>query len=279
MWKLWQWFSSKWLLWRWFSPVWYFWQWFSPVWKLWQWFSDQLWTTHLLELSVVSGLSHSVPQRDLSIAKQTNLIGFDLGAEQDNNMKVQQTFRFPSAVILSLLQLPQNCSDIEVMKPTCFPFDFHSIKSEPDLAQKAWHFPPLRRVIWRILNTLERWKCLPDHLHHFLPVRIHSDKPTHIRKDFTWYETILSVFHRFPSNGIYSMNRTSMLLKCFSYNCVATLMYSLVPGFLDKVDDLVLVQTSHHHTVHLCATIYWVKFDQVISNEHFSAQNLLHIWR
>ena len=32
---------------------------------------------------------------------------------------MDHTFKFPSAVNLSLLQLPQNCSDIEVMKPTC----------------------------------------------------------------------------------------------------------------------------------------------------------------
>ena len=29
----------------------------------------------------------------------------------------QETLRFPSAVILSLLQVPQKCSDIDVMKP------------------------------------------------------------------------------------------------------------------------------------------------------------------
>ena len=65
------------------------------------------------------------------------------------------------------------------------------------------------------------------------------------------------------------MNRTSMLLKGFSHNFVVALMDSLVPGFLDKVDNLVLVQTSHNHTVHLVATIYWVECYQDISDEHF----------
>ena len=32
-------------------------------------------------------------------------------------LKTTQTFRFPSAVILNLLQVPQKCSLIEVMKP------------------------------------------------------------------------------------------------------------------------------------------------------------------
>ena len=44
---------------------------FGPTLKLW---------SYLLELSIVRSLSDGVPQRDLSIAKQTNLVGFDLWA-------------------------------------------------------------------------------------------------------------------------------------------------------------------------------------------------------
>ena len=36
-------------------------------------------SSYLLELRIVISLSHGVPQRDLSIAKQTNLFGFDTG--------------------------------------------------------------------------------------------------------------------------------------------------------------------------------------------------------
>ena len=66
---------------------------------------------------------------------------------------------------------------------------------EPDLALKPRHFPPFRRVIWRILNTLERWKCLPDDLQHFLGVRIHSDKQTRKRE---LYHLIRDHFIRVP---------------------------------------------------------------------------------
>ena len=166
---------------------------------------------YLLELSIVISLSHGVPQRDLSIAKKTNLFSFDtwglqvwiVGATYLEDFKhgcVQHTFRFPSAVILSLLQLPQNCSDIDVMKPTWV------LVNDPrcqliqnmqglNLADEPGYFPPLRRVIWGILNSLERWKCLPDDLQHFLGVRIHSDKQTRKRE---LYHLIRDHFIRVP---------------------------------------------------------------------------------
>ena len=50
----------------------------------------------------------------------------------------------------------------------------HEIK-EPDLAQKAGYFPPLRRVVWSVVHPLERGERLPDDLQHLLRVKVRSD--------------------------------------------------------------------------------------------------------
>ena len=44
----------------------------------WLWHYDNLIQSHLLEFTIVRGLSDGIPQGDLSVAKQTNLVCFDV---------------------------------------------------------------------------------------------------------------------------------------------------------------------------------------------------------
>ena len=46
---------------------------------------------------------------------------------------------------------------------------------EPDLAQKAGYFPPLRRVVWSVFHPLERGERHLDDLQHLLRVKVRSD--------------------------------------------------------------------------------------------------------
>ena len=155
----------------------------SPLWN-----RDKESEKYLLELGIVGSLSDSVSQRDFSVSKQAYLVSSCLKEEQKNNIcwflfqrttaNVDPAFRFPSAVNRRRLQVPQNCSDIEVMNPTWARFEDHRLTyeiREPDLAQKAGYFPPLRRVVWSVFHPLERGERLPDDLQHLLRVKVRSD--------------------------------------------------------------------------------------------------------
>ena len=61
-------------------------------------------------------------------------------------MNVDPAFRFPSAVNRRRLQVPQNCSDIEVMNPTWARFDIivsHIRSENPTWPRKPGTFHPL----------------------------------------------------------------------------------------------------------------------------------------
>ena len=248
----------------------------SPLWN-----RDKESEKYLLELGIVGSLSDSVSQRDFSVSKKANLVNSCLKEEQKNNIcwflfqrttaNVDPTFRFPSAVNRRRLQVPQNCSDIEVMNPTWARFEDHHLTyeiKEPDLAQKAGYFPPLRRVVWSVFHPLERGERLPDDLQHLLRVKVRSDTLSCNCAELDRPDRAPS----FPcSNGCRrkACTRWNGHRCCWKKrNCLCIwipflvrvilrwrVIDSLVPGFLNKIDDLVFVQAPHDHTVHLATLV------------------------
>ena len=139
---------------------------------------------------------------------------------------------------------------------------------EPDLAQKAGYFPPLRRVVWSVFHPLERGERLPDDLQHLLRVKVRSDTLSCDCAELDQPDMAPS----FPcSNGCRrkACTRWNGHRCCWKKrNCLCIwiqslvriilrwrVIDSLVPGFLNKIDDLVFVQAPHDHTVHLATLV------------------------
>ena len=176
-------------------------------------------------------------------------------------------FRFPSAVNRRRLQVPQNCSDIEVMNPTCVRFDIiisHMRSENPTWPRKPGTFHPLD-VSFGASST--RWNEGKD----FLMISNISCGSKYVQ---TLYHVIVQsltdlIGHhlfRVPTVAVerHVLDETDVDVAERRRNCLCIwiqslvriilrwrVIDSLVPGFLNKIDDLVFVQAPHDHTVHL----------------------------
>ena len=180
-------------------------------------------------------------------------------------------FRFPSAVNRRRLHVPQNCSDIEVMNPTWARFDIivsHMRSENPTWPRKPGTFHPLD-VSFGASST--RWNEGKD----FLMISNISCGSKYVQ---TLYHVIVQsltdlIGHhliRVPTVAVerHVLDETDIDVAERRRNCLCIwiqslvriilrwgVIDSLVPGFLNKIDDLVFVQAPHDHTVHLATLV------------------------